>query len=254
MSVARLTPLALLLVLAGCGSHAQEVATTATHAATAAPQAATATPNAPKAPAVVIPAGSGHLAGMARRGGLVLRDKPGGRVIAHLKSRTEWGSPTVVWSVARRGPWLGVVATSLRNNQVGWLDVRRDRPRLWRSKLTLIADLSQRTLELRRGGRLVRRMQVGIGSPATPTPVGRFAVTDKLLPEPSLSYYGCCLLALSGHQAHLRPGWAGGDRIAIHGGGSTSTAASAGCLHASDTDLEMLMRRIPLGTPVYIRA
>jgi hypothetical protein len=190
---------------------------------------------------------------MARRGGFVIRDQPGGQVIAHLKARTAWGSPTVVWSVERRGPWLGIVSSRLSNNQLGWIDVRRDKPRLWRSDLTLIADLSARTLELRRGERLIRRMHVGIGSPSTPTPVGRFAVTDKLLPDPSLSYYGCCLLALSGHQPNLRPGWAGGDRIAIHGG-STGTAASAGCLHASDRDLEMLMRRVPLGTPVYIRA
>jgi hypothetical protein len=249
MSLARLGPLLLLVVLAGCGRHSAQPAAV-TMPSTATQAAGTAS----KAPSFVIPAGPGNLAGMAQRGGFLLRDKPGGRVVAHLKSRTAWGSPTVVSVVRGRGPWLGVVASSLRNNQVGWLDVRRDHPRLWRSGLTLIADLSQRTLELRHGDRLVRRMRIGIGSGATPTPVGRFAVTDKLLPDPSVSYYGCCLLALSGHQPHLRPGWAGGDRIAIHGGGSLGTAASAGCLHASDTDLEMLMRRVPLGTPVYIRA
>jgi lipoprotein-anchoring transpeptidase ErfK/SrfK len=79
-------------------------------------------------------------------------------------------------------------------------------------------------------------------------------VTDKLIPDRSASYYGCCVLALSGHQPHLRPGWAGGDRIAIHGGGSIGTAASAGCLHATDRDLRRLMRVVTLGTPVVIRA
>ena len=250
MSLARLAALAVILLVAGCGKQVSQHAAT-----TSAPQptATVATP-AHRAPAYVIPSGIGHLAGMASARGFVLRDRPGGKVISHLRGTTYWGSPTVVWGVARRGPWLGVVAASLRNNQLGWLDVRHDRPRLWRSGMTLIADLSQRTLELRHDGRLVRRMRVGIGAPATPTPIGRFTVTDKLLPDPSVSYYGCCLLALSGHQSHLRPGWAGGDRIAIHGGGTTGTAASAGCLHASDADLEMLMRRVPLGTPVYIRA
>jgi lipoprotein-anchoring transpeptidase ErfK/SrfK len=95
-------------------------------------------------------------------------------------------------------------------------------------------------------------MAIGIGGPSSPTPVGRFGVTDKLIPGRGVSYYGCCLLALSGRQPHLRPGWAGGDRIAIHGG-STGSATSAGCLHASDADLKALMKLIPIGTPVYIR-
>ncbi len=191
---------------------------------------------------------------MAPLRGLTLRSRPRGKVVAHLKPTTAWGSPTVVWAVARKGPWLGVVATSLGNNKVGWLDVRRDRPRMWRSKLLLRADLSDRSLVLMRGGRVVRRMPVAIGSPSTPTPTGRFSLTDKLIPGREVSYYGCCLLALSGHQANLRPGWAGGDRIAIHGGPSIGTAASAGCLHARDSDLKRLMKILPIGTPVVIRA
>jgi lipoprotein-anchoring transpeptidase ErfK/SrfK len=145
------------------------------------------------------------------------------------------------------------VSTATGNNRVAWLNAQRDRPRMWRTRWSLHADLSARTLELWRGSKVVRRMPVGIGGPNTPTPVGRFSVTDKLIPARGLSYYGCCLLALSGHQPYLRPGWAGGDRIAIHGG-SVSGAASAGCLHAGDADLRALMNVIPIGTPVYITA
>ena len=202
---------------------------------------------------LAIPRGPGNLAAMAPPRGLTLRDAPGGKVIAHLKPQTAWDSPTVVWVTRRHGRWLGVVATPLANNQIGWLDVLRDHPRMWRTRLSLHADLSARTLELRRGSRVVRRMSVGIGGADTPTPVGRYSVTDKLIPGRGLSYYGCCLLALSGHQRNLRPGWAGGDRIAIHGG-STGGAASAGCLHATDADLRRLMRVVPIGTPVYIRS
>lgn len=250
MSLARVAPLLLALALIGCGSHASKERAPATPKS---PPARSAKPAAARPRTVVIPAGSGHLAAMASTTGLTLRDRPNGRVIAHLKPTTAWGSPTVVWSVARRGDWLGVVATALRNNQLGWLDVRHDRPRMWRSRLTLYADLSSRTLELRRGSKVIRRMRVSIGAPSTPTPTGRFTVTDKLVPDQSISYYGCCLIALSGHQPHLRPGWAGGDRIAIHGGGGIGAAASAGCLHASDRDLKALMKVLPLGTPVVIR-
>ena len=35
--------------------------------------------------------------------------------------------------------------------------------------------------------------------------------------------------------------------------GTIGAAASAGCLRAADADLRILMRRVPLGTPVFIR-
>jgi hypothetical protein len=248
MSLARLAPLLLPFAVAGCGSdavkHVSPPHTVTTSQAATPPKART---------VFTIPTGSGNLAAMAGVRGLTLRDRPGGKVIAHLRPRTEWGSPTVVWASARRGHWLGVYATATGNNRIAWVDARRDRPRMWRSNYSLHADLSNRTLELWRGSRVVRRMSVGIGGPNTPTPVGRFSVTDKLIPARGLSYYGCCLLALSGHQSHLRPGWAGGDRIAIHGG-SVGGAASAGCIHATDGDLKRLMKVIPIGTPVYIKA
>jgi hypothetical protein len=247
MSLARLTTVVAILTLAGCGSSGVKELS----------QPSKPPPRTPAQKAtqalVTIPGGSGHLAAMARLRGMTLRDHPGGKVVAHLKPTTAWGSPTVLWAAERRGRWLGVYSTKLGNNRIAWVDTVRDRPRMWRTPYSLHADLSARTLELWRGSRVVRRMTIGVGGPNTPTPTGRFSVTDKLIPVRGLSYYGCCLLALSGRQPHLRPGWAGGDRIAIHGG-STGGAASAGCLHASDADLRHLMKVIPIGTPVYIDA
>ena len=40
--------------------------------------------------------------------------------------------------------------------------------------------------------------------PSTPTPTGRFAVTDKLADARAASPYGCCILALSGRQPRCR--------------------------------------------------
>src|SRR4051812_10017617 len=105
MSVARLVPLLLTLALIGCGSSS-------THAKHAAPSPLTSAKAG--AVAVPIPAGDGALAAMAPHDGLTLRDHPNGKVVAHLNEKTDWDSPTVVWAVARRGRWLGVVATALR--------------------------------------------------------------------------------------------------------------------------------------------
>ena len=201
-----------------------------------------------------IPSGTGTLSVMAPARGLTLRSRPHGRVVAHLKPLTAWGSPTVVWAVQRKGAWLGVVSTALGNNHVGWLDARRARPLMWRTHFSLEADLSEHTLLLKRDGRVVRRMMVATGAPSTPTPTGRYELTDKLVPDRSVAYYGCCVLALSGHQPNLRPGWAGGNRIAIHGGSGIGTDASAGCLHLDDADLRRLMKMLSVGTPVVIHA
>jgi hypothetical protein len=246
VSLAWVAPFLCLFAVVGCGSPARDARKRDTR-----PAVQSASPR-----VVAIPGGTGFLAAMAPKQGLTLRDKPNGSVIAHLRPRTSWGSPTVVWATGRRGDWLSVIATALPNDRLGWLDVRHDRPRMWRSRLALYADLSQRTLELRRGSKVVRRVRITIGAAATPTPVGRFAVTDKLIPSRGVAYYGCCLLALSGHQPRLRPGWAGGDRIAIHGSaaGRVGNAASAGCLRASNRDLRALMKVVPIGTPVVIRA
>ena len=191
------------------------------------------------------------------RGAVTLRTRPGGRVLARVGAQTEFGSPRVLGVAARRGRWLGVVTTARSNNRLAWVD-RRDRAlRVGRVRYAVHADLSSRTVELRRGGRVLRRVQATIGRPQSPTPTGRFAVTDKLSGPRFSPYYGCCILALSGYQPKPPAGWRGGNRMALHGTSAPAMigkAASAGCLRASDHDLRPLMARVPLGTPVFIRA
>ena len=190
------------------------------------------------------------------RSAVRLRSRRGGKVDGRLSPRTEFGSPRVVGVARRRGSWLGVVTTARPNGKLAW--VKRGDPalRATRVRYSIHADLSGRWVELRRGGRRIRRLSVAIGRPGSSTPTGRFAVTDTLRGSRFGPYYGCCILALSGYQPNTPPGWRGGNRLAIHGTSSPGTigqAASAGCLRAADRDLRFLMRRVPLGTPVFIR-
>jgi L,D-transpeptidase catalytic domain len=190
------------------------------------------------------------------RGSVGLSERPGGPATLQVGPSTEFGSPRVLAVAARRRNWLGVIATERPNNRLAWVRRNRKQLRVRRTRWSLHADLSERTLTLRKAGRRVRRMTVAIGRPGSETPTGRFAVTDRLSGSQFGSYYGCCILALSGHQPNTPPGWTGGNRLAIHGTDSPSTigaAASAGCLRASDADLAVLMRKVPLGTQVFIR-
>jgi hypothetical protein len=185
-----------------------------------------------------------------------LRARPNGRVLARASASTEFGGRRVLSVAATRGPWLGVVATEMPNGKLAWVNRNNAALHLRRTAYSLHADLSGRWLELRRRGRRLKRLTVAVGRPGSETPTGRFAVTDKLNGRSFGSYYGCCVLALNGHQPKLPAGWSGGNRLAIHGTDSPGTigaAASAGCLRAGDADLQVLMRRVPLGTPVFIR-
>jgi hypothetical protein len=175
-----------------------------------------------------------------------------GSVVARLTSRTEMGSPqTVAVARALPGRRFRVITTALPNGRVGWIAAPRGALRLVRTRTMLDVDLSRRLLRVRIGARVVRKIPVGIGAPGSTTPIGRFAVTDKLNGADYSPVYGCCILALSAHQTHLPSGWTGGNRIAIHGG-STAGAVSAGCLHASTVSLRYLMRLVPLGAQVVI--
>jgi L,D-transpeptidase catalytic domain len=181
--------------------------------------------------------------------------EPGGRPRLKLLRRTEWGSPRVLGVLKQRGDWLGVQAPELRNGEIAWL--RKSEARLDCARWSLHADLSKKSLFVRRDGHTVRKMSVAIGRPGNPTPQGRFTVTDKLRVTDPNSPYGCCVLALTGHQTRLPPGWPGGDRLAVHATkdiASIGQAVSLGCLRADPRQVKWLINTIPLGAPIFIRA
>ena len=185
-----------------------------------------------------------------------LRSKPGGRVVATIGARTEFGSRRVLAVAEKRGRWLGVLATERPNGKLGWIDSRSGAIARGRTKISLRADLSRRRIELRVGRKVVKRLKVAVGRPGSSTPTGRFSITDKMSGGRYGAYYGCCILALSGHQPNLPAGWKGGNRLAIHGTdkpGTIGAAASAGCLRGGDADLRVLMRRVPVGTQIVIK-
>ena len=217
----------------------------------------TAAPAAAPTPAPAQPKPLTHGIARIRAGRSVkLRSKPGGPVVATIGARTEFGSRRVLAVAEKRGRWLGVLATERPNGKLGWVDSRSDAVARASTKISLRADLSRRRVELRVGRKVVKRVKVAVGRPGSSTPTGRFSVTDKMSGGRYGPYYGCCILALSGHQPNLPAGWKGGTRLAIHGTdtpGTIGAAASAGCLRGSEDDLRVLMRRVPVGTQIVIK-
>ena len=177
---------------------------------------------------------------------------PGGKLLRSVNSRSEFGSPRVLAVAGQRGTWLGVITPLLPDGKLGWVQFDPTKLDRYWTRYSLRIVLSRRQMQLRYGDRIMRRFTVTIGTAASATPKGRFGVTDALDFGNSPDY-GCCALALSGHQSHLPVGWLGGDRIAIHGTpGPVGEAASHGCIRATNDAMQTLFARVPLGTPVFV--
>lgn len=186
---------------------------------------------------------------------VALRAEPGGPVVSRVGTQTEFDSDAVLAVMRVKGRWLGVHWPTLDNGELGWVRLS-GRLELLREPWTVRVDLSDRRASLLKRGEEVESFAVAVGAAATPTPPGRYGVTDRLDTGTGASPYGCCVLALSGRQPDVPQDWPGGDRLAIHGTSAPETigsAASNGCLRASEENMRLLLRTVPLGAQVVIR-
>jgi lipoprotein-anchoring transpeptidase ErfK/SrfK len=189
--------------------------------------------------------------------GAVVRSRPNGRIAGTLPGRTPLGTTTWLWAVktSNDGRWARVILPWRPNGRTGWISLRGRRT--VQSRVWVEADISHRRVNLMLGTRTLRSFVAAVGAPASPTPVGRFSVTDPIATGDPGGPFGWYAFGLSGHQPNLPPGWSGGDQLAIHGTNTPSslgTAASAGCLRVSATALGILKRYLRPGTPVVIAA
>jgi lipoprotein-anchoring transpeptidase ErfK/SrfK len=241
-----------LLLTAGSGGGAPASAAGST---TAQPKALTFRPRPLRSTArqlSPLPPGSGAVVAQIVKP-TVMRASPGGRAIAKLGVRSDFGSPAVALVRAHRRGWLGVISTQSGNNRLGW--VPQTATALTRVAFEIRVSLGARRLTVLDGGKVLERYTVAVGRPSAPTPTGRFEVTDRLAAEDPNGPYGCCVLALSAVSPHAIQGWGGGDRIAIHSTPETwsiGQPVSHGCLRLTMAQGRWLMTHIPLGTPTVI--
>ncbi len=128
--------------------------------------------------------------------------------------------------------------------------------RLVRVRTRIVVDLSDRRLSLYRGGKRVLSTPVAVGSPATPTPTGRYYVNQRLVPTDASGPFGPAALGVSAFSDVLT-GWAQGGPIGIHGTNepwSIGRDVSNGCIRVPNATLRRVFRLAWAGTPVVIRA
>jgi lipoprotein-anchoring transpeptidase ErfK/SrfK len=99
------------------------------------------------------------------------------------------------------------------------------------------------------------RARIGVGRSLSPTPTGRYFVTELLRPPDPHGFYGPYAFGLSAYSP-VYTSFAGGDgQVGIHGTSAPASIGhdvSHGCIRVANAVVARLARRLPLGTPVTI--
>jgi hypothetical protein len=183
--------------------------------------------------------------------------QPGLRRFARFRLVNANDYPTVFAVVGARGlacapRWLRVELPLRPNGTTGWIRARD--VRIVHVATEIEIDVSAKQLVLLRHGRVVLRTRTAVGSAATPTPVGRFYVNQRLVPYDPRGPYGPAALGVSAFSPVLKH-WAQGGPIGIHGTDepwSIGHAVSNGCIRVPNRVMRRLFALVPAGTPVVI--
>jgi lipoprotein-anchoring transpeptidase ErfK/SrfK len=164
--------------------------------------------------------------------------------------------PTTAWvmKTSPDGEWGQVQIPYVSPRRNGWIRLEGlNRAHTW---IVVHVDLSAHRVTVTKAGRKLFSFLAAIGAPTSPTPPGRYFVTDRI-PFWRGSALGSFAFGISGIQPRLPVGWNGGNQLAIHGTDNMAwigTSSSAGCVRVSEKALADFKPLLMLGTPVIITA
>jgi lipoprotein-anchoring transpeptidase ErfK/SrfK len=199
-----------------------------------------------------------HAATVARARGrsvAIYRAPGAARAARRVQARRIDGhaAPLVFAVHGRRGAWLHVASGRRPNASTGW--IRQADVTLATTTYRVRVELRRHRLVVAHDGRVVMRARIGLGRAVSPTPTGRYFVTELLRPPDPHGFYGPYAFGLSAYSS-VYTSFAGGDgQIGIHGTNAPASIghdASHGCIRVANAVVTRLARRLPLGTPVTI--
>ena len=249
--IAVLAIVVLAPLVAGCGTGAPKPLRSPTAAATFAVSGTDPIPRATE-----LPSGARIvLAAVGRRFHVFDAPEPGLRPRS-LRATNDWGQqlwlPVIGSRVVDGDGWFHVLLPERPNGSTGWLAA--DQVSTSTIEDRIVVRLEAHELILHDGERPVRRIEVAIGKPSTPTTPGRFFVWARVGYGDVQGPYGNYALGLSGFSDVITD-WPGGGRMAIHGTADPSIAGldvSNGCVRVYNPLMARLIG-VPMGTTVIIR-
>ncbi|MEA2333052.1 MAG: hypothetical protein QOH58_3190 [Thermoleophilaceae bacterium] len=180
------------------------------------------------------------------------------RRVARIHYLTEDGFPEVYpvmrsFTDRHRREWLRIRVPMRPNGRTGWVQASALGP-LYRVRTRLVLDRGRMHATLYRSGRPIWRSPIGVGTPSTPTPAGRFWIREKFRVPDAGGTYGPWAFGTGGYSVLSE--WPGGGVIGIHGTNEPHLIPgrpSHGCVRVPNAAITRLAGLMPIGTPVWIR-
>ena len=172
-----------------------------------------------------------------------------------IANPNENGAPLVFLVQESRGEWLRVLLPVRPNGSTGW--IRASDVRLGRHNFRIVVELGAHRITVYEGSNVFLTEPVGVGTNSTPTPGGVYYIKELLKPPSPNGPYGPYAYGLSGFSNQLTSFAGGQGVIGVHGTNDPSSIGkdvSHGCIRMSNAGITRLAARLPLGTPVEIRA
>ena len=181
---------------------------------------------------------------------------PGAATSFRTLTNPTWeGVPLVLHVQEDQGEWLHVRVNTRPNGAMAW--VRRSEVTLRRVPNRIVIDVGDRTLTVLHGNDVLAQHPVGVGTAATPTPLGEFYVDATVDLANTKGPYGVGQLSVSGFSEVLKSFAGGIGQIAIHGTnspGGIGRPVSNGCIRMLNPAWTQVANMAVNGTPVSIRA
>ncbi len=203
----------------------------------------------------VIPEDAATIA-TARRGTVRVYADPASTRSKPLRTRVFNGQkiPLTFLVRYRRPGWVKVDLPTRPNRSRGW--IKRSALDLSFTRLRAVVRAKAHKLALYDGERLVLSTRIAVGKALSPTPPGRYFVTDIVRATDPRGFYGPYSLGLSAHSDVYTSFEGGNGQVGIHGTNrpaAIGTDVSHGCVRVTNAVIKRLARIVPLGTPVTIR-
>lgn len=170
-----------------------------------------------------------------------------------LRSPNPDGVTRVFLVIGTQPGWLHVLLPAPPNGSQGWIatkDVTTAKTSYWVQVLQ-----SKHRVKVYQGKKVLIDTPAAIGKADTPTPGGRYYLTELLQAPNPKGAYGPYAYGLNGYSTTLTQFNGQDPIIGIHGTNepkSLGTSVSHGCVRVGNDVITKMAKMLPLGTPVQI--